>query len=576
VTASISETSYDLIVIGGGLAGLTAAVRAAELGLRPIVLEQGDGEDYPCNTRQSGGILHIGFHDPFRPAPELAGIIAKMTDGEARPNLAAALSDNGSRLISWLQDHGARFMRFNQQEGYRWCMAPPRALRAGIDWNERGPDMVMRRLARQLAQLGGTLQLRTRATGLVMKGATCIGAHAETGGQEKTWLAPHCLIADGGFQSNHALYEQHIGPDFGAVFQRGARTGKGVGLEMARAAGAALTETNRFYGHLLCRDSLTNDKIWPYPELDAIATSGLVVDGSGRRIVDEGRTGIYIANELAAFPAESRFHVIFDKAIWDGPGTSARIPANPLLEQAGGTVLRADTLEQLAAIIGVAPSALQETIHGYNAALANGTLGQLAVPRSEKIKPHKVAEAPFMAIPLLPGITYTMGGIATDEHAQVLDRNGAPIPGLFAAGATTGGLEGGENAVYIGGLIKAGVFGLLSAERIAVLQKKSVPPVPISQLQPERDGGTARGRSPTPDVPRGLARYPVLRATLRYGRPAAFAIAIAVALLVMWLGWSPLGLVAPLLAILIGAAVAFAILSYTELVRLITELLMPD
>jgi fumarate reductase flavoprotein subunit len=569
MTASITETSYDLIVIGGGLAGLTAAVRAAELGLRPIVLEQGDGEDYPCNTRQSGGILHIAFHDPFRPAPELAGIIAKMTDGEAQSNLAVALSANGSRLISWLQDHGARFMRFNQQEGYRWCMAPPRALRAGIDWKERGPDMVLRRLARQLAQLGGRLQLRTRAIELVMEGASCIGARTETGGHEKTWLAPYCLIADGGFQSNRALYEQHIGPDFGAVFQRGARTGKGAGLEMAKAAGAALTETNRFYGHLLCSDALTNDRVWPYPELDAIATSGLVVDGSGKRVVDEGRTGIFIANALAAVPAESRFHVIFDKAIWDGPGTSARIPANPLLEQAGGTVLRADTLENLAAMIGVPPSALAETVHGYNAALANGALGQLAVPRSEKIKPHKIAETPFMAIPLIPGITYTMGGIAIDEHAQVLDRNGAAIPGLFAAGATTGGLEGGENAVYIGGLIKAGVFGLIAAERIAVLQRQLATPAAIQQ--PERDSA-----SPAPEVPRGLARYPVLSATLRYGRPAAFAIAIAVTLLITWLGWSPLGLVAPLLAVLIGAIVAFAILSYTELVRLITELLMPE
>jgi fumarate reductase flavoprotein subunit len=569
MAASVAEASYDLIVIGGGLAGLTAAVRAAELGLKPIVLEQGDGEDYPCNTRQSGGILHIAFHDPFRPAQELTDIIAKITSGEARSNIATALSANGSRLISWLQSHGARFMRFNQQEGYRWCMAPPRALRAGIDWKERGPDVVMRRLARRLAQLGGTLQLRTRAIELVMEGVSCVGVRAETEGLEKTWLASYCLVADGGFQSNPALYEQYIGPNFGAVFQRGARTGKGTGLEMAQKVGAALTEMNRFYGHLLCRDSLTNDGVWPYPELDAIATSGLVVDGSGKRIVDEGRTGIFIANALAAFPVESHFHVVFDKAIWAGPGTSARIPANPLLEQAGGTILRADTLEDLAAMIGVPPSALAETVHGYNAALVDGKLSRLSIPRSENIKAHKIAEPPFMAISLIPGITYTMGGIAIDEHAQVLDRNGTPISGLFAAGATTGGLEGGTNAVYIGGLIKAGVFGLLAAERMSVLRKQSGTSTSTQQLD-------RHGSAPVPDAPRGLARYPVLAATLRYGRPAAFVIAFAVALLLAWLSWPLLGLAAPLLALLVASVVAFAILSYTELVRLITELLMPD
>ena len=134
--------TYDLIVIGGGIAGLTAAVRAAELGLRPLVLEQGEGVDYPNNSRQSGGILHIGFRDPFREVQDLEQHIARVTAGEAKPELASALAQHGARLITWLQSKGAKFMRFNPQEGYRWCMAPPRALRAGIDWKERGPDLI--------------------------------------------------------------------------------------------------------------------------------------------------------------------------------------------------------------------------------------------------------------------------------------------------------------------------------------------------------------------------------------------------------------------------------------------------
>ena len=112
---------------------------------------------------------------------------------------------------------------------------------------------------------------------------------------------------------------------------------------------------------------------------------------------------------------------------------------------------------------------------------------------------------------MIPGITYTMGGIAIDEHAQVLDLKGVAIPGLFAAGATTGGLEGGENAVYIGGLIKAGVFGLLAAERMLALRKhsgKSIPAQPPEQ----------QSRSATPERPRGLARAAGQRCD-RCGRP---------------------------------------------------------
>ena len=66
---------YDIIIIGAGIAGLTAAVRSLELGLRVLVLEKGVEEIYPCNTRQSGGVIHIGFLDPYRPQVELVDII---------------------------------------------------------------------------------------------------------------------------------------------------------------------------------------------------------------------------------------------------------------------------------------------------------------------------------------------------------------------------------------------------------------------------------------------------------------------------------------------------------------------
>ena len=547
-------------------------VRATELGLRTLLLEKGDGDDYPCNSRQSGGILHIFFHDPFRPPQELVDIIAKASDGEAKPQLAAALAENGGRLISWLQTKGARFMRFNPQEGYRWCMAPPRALRAGIDWQGRGPDVVLQGLARDFVARGGTLRLRTRATALIMEEGVCVGVRGQSESGEEEWYASHCLIADGGFQADPELFQAHIGPGFDAVFQRGARTGMGDGLKMAVAAGAALTETNRFYGHLLCADARNNDNVWPYPELDAIATGGLVVDQTGRRVVDEGRSGVYLANALAALPASSRFHVIFDGAIWEGPGKSARIPANPLLERANGTVLRADTLEELAGKIGVPPHELRATVEEYQVALDNGTLDRLPVPRSERIKPHPIANPPFMAIPAIPGITYTMGGIAIDGHAQVLDKQGSPIRGLLAAGAATGGLEGGSNAVYIGGLIKAGSFGLIAAERVAELVKGAG----VAGKNPLSSATTPALESTGASAPHGLDRFPVLRATIRFGNAAALIAGLLAAVLTLWISWPSWGTAQIVLAAVLALGVALAIRSYTELVRLITELLIPD
>jgi len=574
---SSNNPGYDLIIVGGGLAGLTAALRSVELGLKTLLFEKGEGEDYPCNSRQSGGILHILFHDPYRPAQELFDFIAEATDGEAQRDLAEALAKNGSRLISWLQSNGARFMRFNQQEGYRWCMAPPRALRAGIDWRGRGPDVVLRQLALKFVERGGTLRLRTRATGLIMEHGVCVGVRTFCDGREERWRAAQCLIADGGFQANPELFKSHIGPSFDAVFQRGARTGMGDGMQMAVAVGAALTETHRFYGHLLCADARSNDNVWPYPELDAIATAGLVVGESGRRIVDEGRSGVYLANALAALPAAGRFHVIFDGAIWEGPGKSARIPANPLLERAGGTVVRADTLEELARKIGIPQAELARTVSEYHAAFDSDVLDTLSPSRSRRIKPWRIAQPPFMAIPAIPGITYTMGGLAIDARARVLDKDGRPIEGLMAAGATTGGLEGGSNAVYIGGLIKAGSFGLIAAENAARNQNR---PVPADDFRAEQSASTGQGPGAAggglTEISHGLDRFPMLRATLRFGNQISLAVGLVVVAFTLWLGWPPLGAAAIFLAVLLGAGAAVAIRSYTELVKLITELLIPD
>lgn len=572
----------DLIIVGGGLAGLTAGVRAAELGLRPLVLEQGDGEDYPCNSRQSGGILHIGFHDPYRPAQELVDIIDRLTGGEAKPELARALAKTGARLISWLQGQGGKFMRFNPQEGYRWCMSPPRALRAGVDWQNRGPDLLLRQLARTLVELGGKLQLRARVEGLLIEDGRCVGARGTCDGQPGEWRARHCVLADGGFQANRLLVEQYITPRFDALFQRGASTGRGDGLQMAQAAGAALTDCRRFYGHLLCSDAKHNDAVWPYPEIDAIATAGIVVDGSGRRCVDEGRTGVSLANELASQPSVDKLFAVFDETIWNGPGTTARIPANPLLERAGGTILRADSVEELAEKMNVPAAALAQTLDEYNRALDAGTLQGLDIPRSDQTKPYAIRDLPLMAIPICPGITYTMGGIDISEHAEVLDENRQPIPGLFAAGATTGGLEGGTRATYIGGLIKAGSFGLLAAERVATLEGRLVAlehdAVAVADEVDSVPGEGRRGQggSHRKEQAYGLARFPVLNTVVRHGKAIGLLAGTAIAAIVVALGWNALSWMVIPIALVLAVIAFVVVLGVAELVTLVTEFLMPE
>jgi len=459
--------SYDLVCIGGGIAGMVAGVRAAERGLRVAVLEKGAEDRYPCNTRWSGGIIHISYADPTHGDAVVREAIGKQTAGATETELAEAMIRHCGPVIHWLRDQGMRFIRAGLQTYQNWTMAPPRPLVGGIDWMGRGPDVLLRLLADKLAAKGGTLRRGARAVALRMEGGACTGVELEGG---DVIAARAVVVADGGFQANQEMFGQHITPQATKVKQRGAATGMGDGLRMALAAGAAVTELDRFYGHLLVRDAFFgNDKVWPYPELDAIAVAGMLVDAAGNRITDEGLGGISIANALAKSTDPLGAHIICDTAIWDGPGKAARIPANPQVERGGGTVHRADTLAALAAKAGIPADALAATVAAHNAALENGGLDKLDPPRSTLRAPAlPIRQAPFVAIPVCAGITYTMGGIAIDAHARVKHRDGGVIPGLYAAGACTGGIEGGPLTGYVGGLSKSATFGFLAAEHAAV------------------------------------------------------------------------------------------------------------
>jgi fumarate reductase flavoprotein subunit len=123
-------------------------------------------------------------------------------------------------------------------------------------------------------------------------------------------------------------------------------------------------------------------------------------------------------------------------------------------------------LEKLAALCKLPAVGLVHTIGHYNHAVQAGLLAQLDPPRSSTIAPMQIRLAPFMAIPVCAAITNTAGGIAIDAHGRVLSVHNEPIAGLYAAGAASGGLDGGPHAGYVGGLVKA-VFGLRAAEAIA-------------------------------------------------------------------------------------------------------------
>jgi fumarate reductase flavoprotein subunit len=203
-----------------------------------------------------------------------------------------------------------------------------------------------------------------------------------------------------------------------------------------------------------------------------------MVDRSGRRFLDEGMGGIALSNALARSEDPLAAAAVFDQAIWDGAGRTELVPPNPQLVAAGGTLLQAPDLAALAAAIAVPADNLQDTVARYNDAILAGAGATLVPARTsgrmfgesrgspKRVGPTPIAQPPFYAIPVVAGISYTMGGIEIDAQARVIARDGAPFPGLLAAGACTGGIEGGPLGGYVGGFLKAATLGLIAAETI--------------------------------------------------------------------------------------------------------------
>lgn len=475
----------DLLIIGGGLAGMAAAGRAVLAGLRTIVVEKGQEEDYICNSRIAGGVFNLAHSDPMSPPDVLREAIAGDTEGFANPQLAAAVAGVAAEAMTWLRGEGAKFVRVQRpNSSARWSMAPPRPVRPASllkkeNYKGRGPDYALRCLTKGFKERGGQVLLGTRALDLVFENGQCAGIKAVQGGREVALRAGNVLIADGGFQANIELVGQFIAKQPAELTQRNARTGMGDGLLMAERAGAKLTPCDRFYGHLLVQESINNEELWPWPTLDTLASNAIVVNMAGRRFVDEGLGGIPLTNLIAQLDDPLSATVIFDHPIWDKIGKLEHTPPNPLMVNHGGTVSSADTIEQLAGKTGIDAAGLRATVDAYNTAIERDAIDRLEPRRSpgrmfatlrssnQRMPVAQLRTPPFYAVRIRPGITYTMGGIAINERAEVLDQAGKPMPGLYAAGACTGGLEGGPIAGYIGGLNKALTLGFIAARSVA-------------------------------------------------------------------------------------------------------------
>jgi fumarate reductase flavoprotein subunit len=455
----------DVLVVGAGLAGFAAAVRATESGANVVLIDKSANQLGDGNVLMASGSLRAGGKSPKSNPSELYEFV--MSEGIAYPELVTAWAATCGRAVDWLAGCGVGVDE--KQPGRIWLDQESAISLAPVYKKDVG-GRALAKLKQRFEQLGGRYMNGIEAVSLIREQERIDGVAGKKQGETIELCSRATILSTGGFSANKEMVRQYIGPQADQCKLRGSKSCTGDGLRMALAVGAKAVNLKYFYGHLLSRKALIDDRFWPYPRLDSFVDEGILIDRKGNRFVDEGRGDVAVANELARTGDVTGAALIFDFATWDAAkddpfSKSVKTPApNPWLIDNDGDIFHHETIEGLAQKIGVDTASLVKTVEQYNRALQSSNASTLAVPRTGQPKPLR---PPYYGLKVVPGITFTMGGVLVNGCCAALNSNEKPIEGLYAAGDTIGGLMGGYRGGYTGGLMQAIVTGILAGENAA-------------------------------------------------------------------------------------------------------------
>jgi succinate dehydrogenase/fumarate reductase flavoprotein subunit len=273
------------------------------------------------------------------------------------------------------------------------------------------------------------------------------------GGQTAAVSAASTILATGGFQGDPGLLSAYMGPNADRLVLRSNRGSVGDGLRLGLAAGGATSRAiSSFYGHLMPNPvpDLAEHQYMPLAQYHS--NHCLLVNLRGRRFCDESQ-GDEVSNHALLLQPEARGALLCDQRVRTTPVVAEPFPKAGGIdrfaeaEAAGAHFTSANTVEALASQVaswGVDAVQLAVAVHAYGAA-ARGEPVSLDAPLPAA--PEPLTEPPFYALEVVPSITFTYGGLRSDVDGRVLDNDGVPVPGLWAAGVDAGGLA----PVYITG-----------------------------------------------------------------------------------------------------------------------------
>lgn len=447
------ELSTDVVVIGGGGAGFAAAVTAKEKGADVILLEK--LASVGGNTLISGGEYAAPENDlqkkeKIEDSKELFAKDVEAAGGNK--DLIKTLSENALDGARWLKDDVK--VDWIDQLMFFGGHSVKRSL---VPEGHSG-SAIIKKYVEKAKELGIEVLIEHDVKEILANDGKIAGVRAETPDGETVVKAKSVVIASGGFGSNDEMtykYDKEIDDKILSTNSPGAT---GDGITMAEKLGANTVGMEHIQLYPIC-DVETGKLL--YVGDTRLVGGALLVNKEGKRFVEELGTRREISLAIKA-QTDSVGYLMWDEVSSEKTGTivSHADEAKSLYDR--GLLVKADTIEELADHFKLDKDQLKKTVEEFN----KNSKEEKDPEFNLRMLGWTIEKAPFYMLKALPAVHHTMGGLEINTKAQVINKDGKPIEGLFAAGEVTGGIHG-QNRLGSVALADITVFGRIAGEEAA-------------------------------------------------------------------------------------------------------------
>lgn len=459
-----TDPSYDVIVAGGGNAGLCAAIAARRAGASVLVLEaapkfyRGGNTRHTRNMRCAHDTATDTLTGPYT-EEELYDDLLRVTEGNTDEELTRLMIAESKEVLAWITEQGVRFQP---------SLSGTLSLGRTNVFFLGGGRAMLNALYLTAEDLGISIEYDAEVVALAIDDGRFKSATYRQSGQEIAVTGKTFVAASGGFESNFEWMRQAWGEIADNFLIRGTPYNRGVVLKRLMEAGVK-TIGDPTQCHAVAIDARA-------PKYDGgiitrldCVVFGIVVNRNAERFYDEGEDlwpkRYAVWGRLVARQPGQIAYIIFDAPSLDRFMPSLFAP------------ITASTIGGLAKALGLDPDALQQTVAEFNAAVVPGTLDSSVLDdcRTAGVSPPKshwaqrIETPPYYAYPVRPGITFTYLCVKVNRESRMLMANGLPSANMFAAGeAMAGNVLGKGYAAGIGMTIGS-VFGRIAGREAAAL-----------------------------------------------------------------------------------------------------------